>query len=123
MTRKEALNVLLAYGHECDTKRFMSMLGTPQRGVASINVGGLGTWILESHEAGRTVLSFAILGHLLDPKSANYSTGLVVGCCAGWYITTYRDHRDYRSFINAVVACVPNLDELVRDAAAGLKPQ
>jgi len=117
------INELHAYCNELDKNRFMRMLGKPKRGVSSINVKELDDWIRESHETGRAILAFAVAGHLLNPKSANYATGIVVANCAALYSIAYAQHPEYQSFMNIVRNCVPNLNELILDAAKLFKSQ
>jgi len=117
---KESMNRLFAFSRDCDANKFMSMLGTPKKGVASIDGMELGKWIRESHETGRAVVAFAAAGYLMMPKSANYAQGVILGLYAACYIEAYAQHPEYQEFINVVVDCVPNLNELMKDAADGL---
>lgn len=51
------------------------------------------------------------------PKSRNYPEGVILGLYAIWYVEAYRQHPEYQEFINLLVDCVPNLKELMKDAA------
>lgn len=114
---KESMNRLFAFSRDCDTNKFMSMLPTPKKGVASIDVMEWRKWIRQSHETGRAVVAFAAGGYLMMPKSANYPPGTILGLCSVWYIEAYAQHPEYQEFVNVVVDCVPNLKELMKDVA------